>query len=106
MTQHSNENRGAIWKNDDKQSDNHPDFKGSLNVDGVEYWVSAWKRKEGASAKAPALSFSIKPKEDQRRQEPSISQRAQAQVRKPDPISSGRRSIMPDDDMDGDQIPF
>ncbi len=64
MTQQSNENRGAIWKNLRKERDTHPDFTGSLNVNGVEFWVSAWKRKEDAPAKAPALSFSIKPKED------------------------------------------
>jgi hypothetical protein len=103
MTQYSNVNRGAIWKNDDKREDNHPDFKGSINVDGVEYWVSAWKRREGAAAKAPALSFSIKPKDEQsRRQEPSITQRAQANVRRPDPISSGR-SLR--DELD-DDLPF
>lgn len=56
-------NRGAIWKNDKKEKDTHPDFTGSLNVDGVEYWVSAWRRKEGAAPKAPALSFTVKPKE-------------------------------------------
>ncbi len=60
---HDNTNRGAIWKNEKKEQDTHPDFTGSLNVDGVEYWVSAWKRKEGAAPKAPALSFSVKPKE-------------------------------------------
>lgn len=96
---YDNTNRGAIWKNDDKREDNHPDFKGSINVEGVEYWVSAWKRKEGAAAKAPALSFSIKPKEEQQRREPSISQRAM-------PKGPAKRSIMPDDDMDGDGIPF
>lgn len=63
---YDNTNRGAIWKNDDKQDEKHPDFKGSLNVNGVDYWVSAWKRKEGAAAKAPALSFNIKPKEGTR----------------------------------------
>lgn len=66
MTDYDNTNRGAIWKNEDKEEDRHPDFKGSLNVNGEEFWVSAWKRKEGASAKAPALSFQIKPKEEQR----------------------------------------
>ena len=66
MMPYDNTNRGAIWKNDDKREDNHPDFKGSLNVDGVEYWVSAWKRKERAGAKAPALSFRVKPKEEKR----------------------------------------
>jgi hypothetical protein len=103
---HDNTNRGAIWKNDDKREDNHPDFKGSLNVDGVEYWVSAWKRKEGASAKSPALSFSIKPKDEgsQRRDAQSgqsISQRAMPKGRGPH-----KQNIIPDDDMDGDRIPF
>jgi hypothetical protein len=74
MADYDNTNRGSIWKNDKKEKDTHPDFTGSLNVGGVEYWVSAWKRKEGAAAKAPALSFSVKPKEDQPQQ--SISQRA------------------------------
>lgn len=99
MTQYDNTNRGAIWKNDDKREDNHPDFKGSLNVAGVEYWVSAWKRKEGAAAKAPALSFSIKPKEDQpRREEPSRGRDLRS-----DPISTGRPRP---NDMDDDLIPF
>lgn len=66
MSDYDNTNRGAIWKNDKKRGDRDPDFTGSLNVDGVEYWVSAWRRKEDAPAKAPALSFSVKPKEAQR----------------------------------------
>lgn len=64
MADYNNINRGSIWKNDKKETDKHPDFTGSLNVDGVEYWVSAWKRKPDQSDKAPALSFSIKAKED------------------------------------------
>jgi len=60
MAEYDNTNPGAIWKNEDKQTDSHPDFKGSLNVDGTEYWVSAWKRKPDAKPSAPALSFSIK----------------------------------------------
>lgn len=97
MSDYDNTNRGAIWQNKDKQQDNHPDFKGELDVDGRKYWVSAWKRKDGASPKSPALSFSIKPKDDQPQQ--SISQRAVAKVR--DPISSGRQV----NDLD-DSIPF
>ncbi len=64
MSDYDNTNRGSIWKNDKKEKDTHPDFTGSLDVNGVEFWVSAWKRKEGASPKAPALSFSVKPKEE------------------------------------------
>jgi len=67
MNDYDNTNKGAIWKNEDKQSETHPDFKGSLNVNGVEYWVSAWLRAKDANPKAPSLKFSIQPKE---RQEP------------------------------------
>lgn len=63
MSDFDNTNRGSIWANRDKQQETHADFKGSLNVDGVDYWVNAWKRKEGANPKAPALTFSIQKKE-------------------------------------------
>jgi hypothetical protein len=63
MSEYDNNNRGAIWKNDKKETDNHPDFTGSLNIEGVEFWVSAWKRKPDAGEKAPALSFTVRLKE-------------------------------------------
>ena len=62
MTEYDNTNRGAIWPNK-KQGNNRPEFTGELNVNGVGYWVSAWKRKEGASPNAPSLSFQIEEKE-------------------------------------------
>ena len=52
MTTFDNTNRGSIRKNDKKQSDKHPDFTGELNVDGILYWVSAWKRKADAHPNA------------------------------------------------------
>jgi len=67
---YDNTNRGALWKNPDKETEKHPDFKGSLNVDGVEYWVSGWKRKEGANQNAPALSFKINLKEQKNNMPP------------------------------------
>jgi len=90
MAEFDKTNRGSIWKNDKKEKDTHPDFTGSLNVDGVEYWVSAWKRKEGAHAKAPALSFSIKVKEEKGVDAPK----------------KAAKQTNYDDDMDGDSIPF
>ena len=62
--EYDNTNRGQIWRNDKKETDTQPDFKGSINVEGKEYWLAAWKRKADANPKAPALSFSIQPKED------------------------------------------
>jgi hypothetical protein len=89
VMEYDNTNRGSIWKNDKmREGKQDPEFTGSLNVDGVEYWVKAWKRKEGASARAPALSFKVEPKEDKR------SAPAPARIARP---SSA--------DMD-DEIPF
>ena len=59
---YDNSNRGSIWRNEKKSKDADADFTGSLNIDGKDYFVNAWRRKEGASEKSPALSFSIKPK--------------------------------------------
>lgn len=64
MNQYDETNRGAIWRNDKKETDKHPDFKGNLNVEGVEYWVSAWKKDPEGNPKAPSLRFSIQKKED------------------------------------------
>jgi len=75
-------NRGQIWKNEKKSTDKHPDFTGRLNVDGKEYWVSAWKRKEGASARAPALSFSVKPKDGQEPKHNETSSKPSAATRR------------------------
>ena len=66
--EYDNTNRGSVWINDKKLTDKHPDLNGSLNVDGVEFWVSAWKRKEGANPKAPVLSFSIKRKDEAKKE--------------------------------------
>jgi uncharacterized protein (DUF736 family) len=52
---------GSMFKNDRKESDSHPDYKGSAMIAGVEMWMDAWiKKKEGAKA---YMSFSFKPKD-------------------------------------------
>ena len=59
--QYDNSNRGAIFKNEDKQQDNHPDYKGSLNVNGVDLWVSGWLKTSEKTGKK-FMSLSVKPK--------------------------------------------
>jgi hypothetical protein len=59
--QYDNTNTGAIFKNDKKETDKHPDYKGSANVDGIEYWVSAWLKTSKSGEKF--MSFSYTPKD-------------------------------------------
>lgn len=56
---YDNNNRMALWKNDKKTSDRHPDYTGSGMVDNKEVYVSAWAKKKDANPKAPLLSISI-----------------------------------------------
>lgn len=55
------DNSGALYVNDKKEKDSHPDRNGSALIGGVEYWVSGWI-KEGKSGKFMSLAF--RPKDD------------------------------------------
>lgn len=63
MAEFDNTNRGQVWKNDKRETESHPHFKGSVDVEGAEYWVSMWKRAEDANPNAPLLKFSLTKKE-------------------------------------------
>ena len=60
---YDNNNEIAIWGNDQKKKPTDPDFKGNANIEGKEFWVSAWKRDENASDRAPVLKAKLTPKE-------------------------------------------
>lgn len=73
MTQYDNTNTGALFKNNRKETEKHPDYTGSVNVGGHDHWLSAWlktdkngnkfmslsvKRKDGTAARPdPAAEF-------------------------------------------------
>lgn len=58
---YDNTNRGTISKNLHKQKDNQADITGSINVEGVEFWINGWL-KEGRNGKF--YSLSVKPKQE------------------------------------------
>lgn len=62
MAYETKDNSGSLFKNDKKATANHPDYKGSAKIDGVDYWMDAWVKatKDGAGR---WMSFSFKPKE-------------------------------------------
>jgi len=53
------DNSGVLFKNDKKESEKHPDYKGNITVNGQDYWLSAWI-KEGKSGKFMGLALSPK----------------------------------------------
>jgi len=55
------DNSGALFKNDKKESDSHPDYKGSAMIQGSEFWVSGWINVSSAGTKY--MKFSYSPKE-------------------------------------------
>ena len=79
------ENSGSLFKNEKKETDAHPTLTGTLNVGGVEFWISAWKKTTKSGE--PWLSLAVKPKEEKK------------------PAPKQRQREPGDDDEDSD-IPF
>ena len=50
MTYEMKDGSFSLFKNDKKLTEKHPDFKGSIKINGVEHWFDAWT-KEGKNGK-------------------------------------------------------
>jgi hypothetical protein len=88
--EYDNTNRGALFRQDEKKSDDDRDYAGTLNVDGTEYWLSGWLKTSKKGTKY--MSLSVKPKEAPPQQ-------------KSDDDGFGHKSSLSRGDMD-DEIPF
>jgi hypothetical protein len=76
MTTYDNTNTGILFRNDRRENERQPEFTGTINVDGIEYWLSAWvkaSKKDGRKF----FSLAIKPKQEAR----PASQSARPSVR-------------------------
>jgi len=57
---YDNNNRGVLFRNEKKTEDKHPDWRGNININGTEFWISGWKK---FTQKGEIVSLSVQPKE-------------------------------------------
>lgn len=102
--QYDNTNSGAFFKNDKKTTANHPDYRGQINVEGVEYWISGWIKPTKADPSKRFMSLSVQPKEQQ-----AAPQRQESGYRKPSQDGAKARQLAPqrgNDFDDSSDVPF
>jgi hypothetical protein len=59
-----NTNRGSLFNNQvTKKSDTDPDYSGSININGAEFWLKGWI-KTSKTKGTKFLSLSVRPKTD------------------------------------------
>jgi hypothetical protein len=74
---YDNTNTGMLMRNRNRETEKHPEFTGSINVDGVDYWLSAWVNtgKEGSKIEGQKyFSLKIKPKDGAKPKAPPKAQ--------------------------------
>jgi len=59
---YDNNMKGALWINKKREKDTHPQMKGQCEINGVQYWVSAWTKKTQTGDTMQSLAFT--PKEE------------------------------------------
>ena len=67
-------NTGAIFKNDKKTAETHPDYKGKVNVNGADMEVALWLKESKSGTKYFSATF----------QEPYVKPEARVVTDEPD----------------------
>lgn len=104
--EYDNTNTGMLRKNGSKQRDSHPDYRGMVNVNGDEYWLSAWVKvgREGTKlAGEKYMSLALQPKDDEPPNRHQAPQTRHPTTRRP---AVRQQPAAQHDDMGDDDIPF
>jgi phage protein U len=62
---------GTLFKNDKMMSESSPQYTGTVTIDGVDYWQSAWVKEGKSGVKFFSQSFKRKDAPAARREEPT-----------------------------------
>jgi uncharacterized protein (DUF736 family) len=82
-------NSGAIFKNDNKKAENHPDYKGKVLVNGKEMEVALWVKTSAKGVNYFSASFS----------EPFVKNEPQI-------TGTLKQTIIHESNFDNDDLPF
>lgn len=93
MAYETKDNTGSLFQNKEKKSDNHPDYSGSMRINGVDMWISGWRKTSGNGTQFLSLAF--KPK-DGTSARPAPEQKVQE-------FKDEAKRVF---DLDGDSVPF
>ena len=77
MPEYDNTNRGTLFRNDERKHDRSPEYSGSINVGGVEYWLNGWVQ-EAKTTGRRFFSLTVRPKDKPAATRNEASQRMQA----------------------------
>jgi uncharacterized protein (DUF736 family) len=89
-------NTGAIFKNDNKKAENHPDYKGKVNVNGKDMEIALWMKTSAKGVKFFSVSFS----------EPFVKNEPQIQRNEPQINGTLKQAIIHESNFDNDDLPF
>ncbi len=111
--EYDNTGRGALFHNTRRHNENSPDFRGRINIDGVEYWLSGWSNESNSGKKylSLVLGDEIPPQEAEEappkpRGRSGRSAGAPSKPRGSAGAARSRRAPPPDDVPEDDDIPF
>lgn len=60
MAYEQRDNSGVLFKNDKKQKENQPAYRGEGKIGGIPMWISAWVKVGKSGGKFMSLAFTRK----------------------------------------------
>jgi len=89
-------NSGAIFKNNNKKAENHPDYKGNVLVNGKEMEIALWVKTSAKGLSYLSASFS----------EPFVKSEPQINKNEPQITGTLKQAIIHESNFDNDDMPF